>query len=175
MPSDRQVAVLTVIGLVAVFLGTYVIAQERLGQQEIGEYGTAHEHLHFKAVIGNETVDFSQEQYLGQARRVHFHEGNGILHVHAENVDIGFTLRTLDLQIDEGCLTISNTSYCGNATHEFRFYANGEQVDAYQDYVLGQGDNLLLWYGPQDGQPDMSFFEKELPRDLQKQQPGRPI
>lgn len=174
MPSDTVTAVVIVLGLAGLFLGVFTIVEEYVEPgTQTGEHGTAHAHLRFAAVLNGDEIDFTQPEYVGRARRAHFHGGNNVLHIHAEDVTAGFTFRAIGLEIDDGCMTTNGTQYCNNQTHEFRFYANGEVISSYQSYKPEQADSLMLWYGEKDAEPDMGFFDGELPPELQEERRGR--
>lgn len=176
MPSDRMAAVVIVLVIGAVFGVSYQVADERVfSGPDIGEYGTSHAHLYFNVVLAGEELDMGQSQFLQQADRVHFHNPDNILHIHADGMTLGFTLRTLGLQIEDSCLAVNGTEYCGNETHSFQFYANGEQISSYRSYEPDQGDTLVMFFGPDDAAPADEYFEQELPESLQPDAPGRGV
>ncbi len=139
------------------------------------EYGSAHKHLLFKAVIANNTIDFSKDKFQLQSRLVHFENGNGeILHVHAKGIDIGRFLSTLDMEINSTCIEIENT-FCSNETHDFRVYVNNQVISRPDTYVMEQGDHIMLWYGKRKESPERDFFERDLPDAYRPYNKGRNI
>lgn len=141
------------------------------GPQEPGQPGTAHAHLYFAVSIEGERIDFSRERYQLEDRRVHFENRDGeILHVHAEGVTVRYTLETLGIGFNGSCLATGRT-LCSNSTHDLRVYVDGEVLGDPLDYVPGQDDNVMVWYGPADRAPDASFFRRALP---DRYRPGRP-
>jgi hypothetical protein len=156
---------LTGLLVAAVYTGFLGLAPSiPLLEEGVGEYGSAHEHLYLAVQVNGKRVDLSQRQYQLQSKLAHFEGGNGkILHLHAERVDLGFALDTLGMKLEQGCLE-AKRSFCTNATHEARVYVNGEVVDNPNEYVLSQGDNVMVWYGKKSEQPDPAFFTKQLPR-----------
>lgn len=128
-----------------------------------GQPGTAHAHLYFAVTVDGERVDFSQERYQLQDRRVHFENRDGeVLHVHARQVTVGYTLRSLGIGVNESCIAV-NGSRCANSTHDLRVYVDGDVIDEPWEYVLRQGDNVMVWYGPAEDSPPTGFFQRELP------------
>ncbi|MDY6788936.1 MAG: hypothetical protein SVV03_03135 [Candidatus Nanohaloarchaea archaeon] len=142
---------------------------------EVGEYGSAHKHLYFKISILNRTLDLSRDRFQMRSDLVHLENGNGeIVHVHAENVYLDFFLQTLDMGLSQSCVALKS-SFCTNKTHELRIYINGEVVESPGDYILKQDDNIVLWYGKKDREPDRRFFDRELPRQYRPESKKRNI
>lgn len=146
---------------------------DRMEGDGVGEFGTAHKHLYFKVSVLNRTVDLSHEQFQMRADRAHFENGDGeVLHVHAEGVDVGFTLRTLGFYTNTSCIVVGEL-LCSNQTHELRFVNNGDSVTP--GYELSQGDNFVVWYGKRNASVDSSFFDRILPEPFRPRKPGSPI
>ncbi len=135
-----------------------------------GEPGTAHTHLYFAISVDGERIDLSQERYQLADRRTHFENGDGeILHVHAEDVTVRYTLKTLGIGLNETCITTGETR-CANSTRDLRVYVDGEVLEDPLTYVPRQDDSVMVWYGPEDGGPDDGFFQRMLPDRFR---PGR--
>lgn len=140
-----------------------------------GKYGSAHKHLYFKTSIANRTVDFSEERFQLESKLVHFENGNGeILHVHAENIDLGMFLNTLDMDLNDTCVSLEE-EFCTNKTHELRVYVNGRAIEKPESYVMEQDDNILVWYGRKGDSPKEGFFRKSLPKEYRPSQNDRNI
>ncbi|MDY6770629.1 MAG: hypothetical protein SV186_01585 [Candidatus Nanohaloarchaea archaeon] len=130
---------------------------------EPGAYGSAHRHAYFDVKINNRSVDFSRPAFQLRADRVHFENRNGeILHVHAKGISVGYTLRTLGIEANRSCIELRET-FCSNRTHDLRVYVDGRIVARPLWYVIQQGDNVMVWYGPEEAKPPRSFFQKQLP------------
>jgi hypothetical protein len=80
---------------------------------------------------------------------VHFENGDGdAIHKHATGVDIGFLFETLGMKFLSECITMDDgTEYCNDSNHTLKFFVNGVRNDMYNNYVLNDGDRILLSYG----------------------------
>jgi len=146
------------------------------GLMEEPEETSPHQHLYLKMQIFNETVDFSRDRFQLRSPKAHFEGGDGeILHLHEGPMELESVLGTLSFSMNSSCLSTGNMSLCSNETHAFRVYVNGEQVENPGDYRLGQGDNVMVWYGERDREPSMGFFDRELPRAYRPQTNGRRV
>lgn len=159
-----------IVGVIAYLLAMGAFFGPLDGPPQPGEVGTAHAHLYFAVSLEGERIDFSQERYQLADRRVHFENQDGeILHVHAEDVTVRYTLRTLGIGINGTCIT-SGEVRCANSTHDLRVYVDGEVLEDPLSYVPRQDDNVMVWYGPEDEGPDDGFFQRVLPDRFR---PGR--
>jgi hypothetical protein len=66
-------------------------------------------------------------------------------------VTLGFLFDTMNLQLTKECFVFSDgKSFCNNDEYSLKFYINGEQVDSVKDYVISQGDMVLISYGSEN-------------------------
>jgi len=157
-------------GIVAYLIATGLFFGPFDGPPQPKEPGTAHAHLYFAVSIEGDRLDFSQQRYQLADRRVHFENQDGeILHVHAEQVSVRYTLQTLGIGINGTCITPGEVR-CANSTHDLRVYVDGEVLEDPLIYVPRQDDNVMIWYGPADESPGQKFFQRVLPDRFR---PGR--
>ncbi len=75
------------------------------------------------------------------------------LHKHATNVPIGEFLKSVRMDISNGCLIIDNgTRYCNNDNLKLSFFVNGNQTQDIMNYVLNDDDRILVIYGNQSAE-----------------------
>ncbi|MDY6766473.1 MAG: hypothetical protein SVW77_03830 [Candidatus Nanohaloarchaea archaeon] len=145
-------------------------AGEETPADRIGEPGSEHLHAYlFFAVNGSERP--LGPPYLEQSSRVHFHGNDSIIHVHADNVDLGYALQTLDIAVNSTCIRFrpENTSVCGEASVR----VNGEPLEVGDavDRDIQQGDTIVVWLGPEGP----GRFPQDLPPQYRETDPGKQV
>lgn len=138
----------------------------------VGEPGSEHLHAHlFFVVNGSETA--MTESYMAREERVHFHGNDSVLHIHADNLDLGYALDSLDVSVNRTCLTfgLDDARRCGAAA-DVGITINGKRVGVGQalDRVIRQGDSIVVWYGEAP-----SGYDRELPPEYQEPAPGKSV
>lgn len=168
----RLAVPVVVLGLVAAGLSGYLVYTEGLDQP--GYMGSAHEHLFFRVQVFGDPVDFSQRRFQLRSQYVHFENRDGeVLHLHADNVDVGYALDTLGFGLSTNCLTFGSTVHCTNSTHRMEVWVDGERLDGdVARYDLSQGDNVLIRYGHRNRSVDDGFMKKILPEAYRPEIPG---
>ncbi len=118
---------------------------------DAGPLAGVHEHSSILVKIFGDKFDFSNSGYQIKNPYIHFEGNDGnTIHRHADNVSIGFLFDTMNLQLTDECLVFSDgRSFCSNDEYLLKFYINDKQIDSLKDYVLFQGDRVLISYGPE--------------------------
>jgi hypothetical protein len=146
-----QLISVAIIGVVAAAIayGVYSYAQNPPRTASFGALGSTHEHTAFNLFINGQTIDFSQPKYQVKSQYVHFENGDGdTIHKHATGVDIGFLFETLGITFTNDCIIMDDGSeYCNDGNNTLKFFVNGVRNDMYNNYVLMDGDRVLLSYG----------------------------
>ena len=129
--------------------GIYIYAQNPPRTASFGALGSTHEHTAFRLFINGQAIDFSQPKYQVRSQYVHFENGDGdTIHKHATGVDIGFLFETLSIKFTDECIAMDDgTEYCNDSNNTLKFFVNGVRNDMYNNYVLNDGDRILLSYG----------------------------
>ncbi len=134
---------------------------------DFGPLGSAHEHAIFVVKLDGQYVDFSQRQYqIGATGNqfIHFEGGEGTtIHKHSTRVPIGEYLRSVGMDIRDGCFVHNNgNQYCDDPSSgkTLRFFVNGEEVSSIMDYVLQDDDRILVIYGDEDEEELQAEFER---------------
>lgn len=149
-----------------VVLGTIAAVMAPRGP-DFGPLGSAHEHAIFVVKLDGQYIDFSQRQYQIDTTRnqfIHFEGGEGTtIHKHSTRVPIGEYLRSVGMDIREGCFVHNNgNQFCNDVASgkTLRFFVNGQEVSSIMDYVLRDGDRILIIYG--------DATEQELQAELER-------
>lgn len=114
--------------------------------------GDAHEHASILVKIYGDKFDFSHPQYQVRSSWIHFEglDGNTI-HRHSKGITLGYLFDTLDLKLSSECFVfVDGREFCTNQEDSLKFYINGIQAEDIRDYVISQGDRILISYGPED-------------------------
>ncbi len=141
------------------------------GEQALGEPGSVHRHAYLSFVVNGSERSLGRS-YLERAVRVHFHQDDGILHVHADNVDPAYALDTMDITLNQTCLAFrpENTTLCSSGNRTVGMMVNGQAVavESGLDREIEQGDDIVVWYGRTA--PDSP--DRELPPEYRETVPG---
>ena len=114
--------------------------------------GDAHEHASILVKIFGDKFDFSNPDFQIRSSWIHFEglDGNTI-HRHSKGVTLGYLFDTLNLKLTSDCFVFVNgREFCTNQGYSLKFFINGIQVDSIRDYVVSQGDRILISYGSED-------------------------
>lgn len=117
-------------------------------KSRIGPVGSTHLHADYKIYIDGKAVDFAKREYMVKAPYVHIEGMNGdVIHVHATGVTIGDFFETLGMKLTKECFELKKQKYCTVGERTLKFYVNGEPNDLFGDYLMADGDKLLISYG----------------------------
>jgi hypothetical protein len=117
-----------------------------------GPVGSAHEHAAFAIKLDKVPVDFSQGKYQVQSRLIHVENNDGTtLHRHATEVPFGEFLKSVDMDIKNGCFILDDgKEFCDTADKKLRYFVNGTEKESITDYVLNENDRILVIYGDEN-------------------------
>ena len=129
-------------------------------------YDSAHEHASLSIIIHGELFDLTQEQYQLTSPYIHLENNNGfVVHRHSQGVTLGYLFQTLDFGITENCITFfDRTKYCTNEEYSLKFYINQRQVDDIRDYLIFDGDFILISYGDESQEEIRQQFKEQIER-----------
>ena len=139
-------AAILALGAVA---GAQFSSMQAKQNSDFGGLGSAHVHATFMVKLNGEIVDFSNPVYQVRSPYIHVENGDGFtLHRHARLVPVGEFLHSLEMDIRSSCFYLDDgTRYCDSGDKTLRFYVNGVQRGSIMDYVLIDGDRILIVYG----------------------------
>lgn len=134
--------------------GVFSYAQNPPRTANFGAVGSEHVHAAFRLFINGHAVDFSQAKYQVKSRYIHFEGGDGnTIHRHATGVDLGFFFETLGMRFTSECFTMDDgKQYCNGESNTLKFFVNGARNNMYNNYVLNDGDKILISYGSEGQQ-----------------------
>lgn len=112
-------------------------------------FGSAHEHASISVKILGEEFDLSKPKFQVQSPFIHLENNNGyVIHRHSEYVTIGYLFDTLNLGLSKDCFISPNgKEFCSNNDYFLKFYINEKKVDDLQNYLIFEGDFILISYG----------------------------
>jgi hypothetical protein len=134
-------------------------AIERAGLTALPEE-TLEYHVHpvLRVFIDERRVRVPPDIGIDQKNRMisplHTHDATGTVHVEAPE-PVEFTLKQFfqewDVELDEDCIA----SYCTDDTNRFVAFVDGEEVADPAGIVLEDEEQIVLWYGPKDVEPEI--------------------
>lgn len=122
------------------------------GPPNAGALGSEHEHASILVKLHGDTFDFSGPAYQIKNRYIHFEAQDGTtIHRHATGVTLGYLFETIGIGLDDECYTFQGTNgdrvFCTNEDYSLKFYINHQPVSRLTDYVIQDGDRILISYG----------------------------
>lgn len=114
-----------------------------------GTLGDEHEHASLLVRIFGDKFDFSLPPYQIKSSWIHFEGGDGnTVHRHASGVTLGYLFDTLNIDLTNDCFIFPDQrEFCTNEDYSLKFYINHQKVNGIRDYILQQGDRILISYG----------------------------
>jgi len=121
-----------------------------------GIFGDEHEHTSILARIFGDKfpgpTGFSSPAYQIKTRWIHFEGSDGYtIHRHASGVTLGYLFDTLEIGLNDECLVFQSQegqrTFCTDDNFSLKFYINHQQENGIADYVINEGDRILISYG----------------------------
>jgi len=96
--------------------------------------------------------DFTSPAFQIKNSWIHFEAQDGnTIHRHGSGVMLGFLFETLGMQLTDECFIFADErEFCNNEDYSLKFYINHNTVQGIQNYVLNEGDRILISYGNED-------------------------
>ena len=117
-----------------------------------GTLGDDHQHASILVRIFGDKFDFSLPAYQIKNSWIHFEGQDGTtVHRHSTGVTLGYLFETLGIMIDENCYIFADgREFCTNDDYVLKYYINHQPVPSINDYVIKEGDRVLIYYDPDD-------------------------
>lgn len=135
-------------------------------EQPPGEEEELHEHGYLFFLVEGDRKQLGID-YLMRDPLIHFHQDDGIIHVHEERSNLSRTLDTLEITVNESCLGfgLDNETYCETDIFEVRININGETLPLEKalEHDIQQDDNIVVFYGREDAEIPEEYTERILP------------
>ena len=143
------VAAVIAIAVISAVIYSTQQQQSSNNNNNYGPVGSAHEHAAFAIKVNGKQIDFSQPKYQVQSPLIHVEGGDGTtLHRHATGVPFGEFLKSVNMNIENGCfISDDGKRYCNNEENKLRFFINGNQTESVNNYVINPNDRILVIYG----------------------------
>ena len=157
-----KIIVPAIIGVVAVAIISAIAfsLQPSSSNENYGPVGSAHEHAAFLVMLDRVPINFSQSQYQVKSNLIHVENGDGTtLHRHATGVPFIEFLKSVDMDIQDGCFVADDgREYCDTADKKLRYFVNGNETSSIANYVPKENDRILVDYSDEN--------EDELKREI---------
>ena len=130
-----------------------------------GILGDEHEHASVLVRIFGDKFDFAVPSYQIKNSWIHFEDSDGsTIHRHSSGVTLGFLFDTLNIvvgwesigynepfdsskPVDPCFIFPDGRQFCNNEDYSLKFYINHELVKDIYNYVIEEGDRILITYG----------------------------
>ncbi len=144
-----------VFGLIAVIVGysAYTFISQPVSAPGTppgaGAFGDEHEHVSILVRIFGDKFDFSGPAFQIKNRWIHFEGGDGnTVHRHSSGVTSGYLFETLEIGLTAECFIFPDgREFCNNEDYSLKFFINHQPVSNISNYVLNEGDKILISYG----------------------------
>jgi len=147
--------ILSVIGLVSIsLLLIYQQAQPQkpdLDSLFAPEINEMHQHAAVLVKIFGDKFDFNIPKYQNTSYWMNFEAPyDDIIHIHSDRGTVGFLFETLNFKIDEQCFVFPDgRDFCTDEKYSLKYFVNDIQVSSLNDYVVIDGDRILISFGPE--------------------------
>jgi hypothetical protein len=154
-----------ILGIIAVIVGFSIyqfINMDSSGPgvpEGAGKLGDEHEHASLLVRIFGDRFDFSSPTYQIKNSWIHFEESDGnTIHRHSSGVALEYLFDSLNLTVGKveiggilkDCFTFPESDgrkFCTNEDYSLKFYINHQAVSGISDYIIKDGDRILISYG----------------------------
>jgi len=150
-----KIIIPAIVGVAAICIVMAIAFPGNNVSAKYGLLGSAHEHAAIIVDLNGTNVNFTQPKYMIRSNYIHMENHNGVpdgttLHRHATNVPIEEFLKSVRMDISNGCfITDENKHFCEDKNLKLRYYVNGNETKDITDYVLKDNDRILILYGNQ--------------------------
>ena len=127
-----------------------------------GLLGDEHEHASLLVKIFGDTFDFSVPSYQIKSSWIHFEESDGTtVHRHASGITLGYLFDGLNIGVDSECYVFPDgRQFCTNEDYSLKYFINHQKVPDIQNYVLEDGDRILITYGNESSEQVEAYLSE---------------
>ena len=155
-----------ILGIIVVIVGFSIYTFIEMDSSEAmglpsgaGKLGDEHEHASLLVRIFGDQFDFSTSTYQIKNSWIHFEESDGTtIHRHSSGVTLEYLFDSLSLTVGKvsidgilkDCFAFPESDgrkFCTNEDYSLKFYINHQAVSGINDYVIEDGDRILISYG----------------------------
>lgn len=154
--KNLMIAIGVLVGIAAVIgWASYVFVDSTTVQstpnkpQGAGELGSDHQHASILVRIFGDKFDFSVPAYQIKSPWIHFEGRDGnTVHRHATGVQLGYLFDSVKIKLTDQCFDFPDgREFCSNDQYTLKFFINHKKVDDIRNYVINEGDRILISYG----------------------------
>jgi len=140
---------IVLLGLMSSITLGILLEQPKTSNYSTFVFGSAHEHASISVKIFEDGFDFTKPQFQLQSAFIHLENSNGyVIHRHSVGVTIGYLFETLNLGLSKDCFVFQDgKEFCSKDDYTLKFYINEKMVDDLRDYLIFEGDLILISYG----------------------------
>jgi len=149
MKTKIPVTWIVLLGLMSSITLGILLEQPKIANDSTFVFGSAHEHASISVKIFEDGFDFTKPEFQLQSSFIHLENSNGyVIHRHSKDAAIGYLFETLNLGLTQDCFVIHDRKeFCSNDDYTLKFYINEKKVDNLRDYLIIDGDFILISYG----------------------------
>jgi len=126
--------------------------------------GDEHVHASILVRIFGDKFDFSLPAYQIKSSAIHFEAGEGnTIHRHQSWITLEHLFNSVGVKLDEQCYIFPDgRQFCTIIDYSLKFYINDNKVSDIRNYVVKDGDRILISYGNENqAQIQKQFLELE--------------
>lgn len=160
----EALACLTGIVIGGLIIANFVIQKNSSFYGLSGHEDDYHIHADFLVEINGEVLDLGVAEFMTSSEQMlhndaHLHDEDGdVLHMHAENISFVEFLNSIEITLEEDCLSVKDVKFCADEKNILSLYVNNEiWTDNFESYVPTDLDRVLLYYGEKNGPRSESF------------------
>jgi len=164
----KAVGILTLIAIIVGYAGYEFMNMDSNvpgAPPNAGKLGDEHEHASILVRIFGDKFDFAVPSYQIKNSWIHFEDSDGTtIHRHSSGVTLGYLFDSLNIVVgweskhytdllrpsetlDPCFIFPDGRQFCTNEDYSLKYYINHELVKGVYDYVLEEGDRILITYG----------------------------
>ena len=149
MKTNIPVTWIVLLGLMSSITLGILLEQPKITNDSTFVFGSAHEHASISIKIFGDRFNFTKPEFQLQSPFIHLENSNGyVIHRHSKDTAIGYLFETLNLRLTQDCFVIHDRKkFCSNDDYTLKFYINEKKVDNLRDYLIIDGDFILISYG----------------------------
>jgi len=149
MKTKIPVTWIVLLGLMLSITLGILLEQPKTANYSTFVFGSAHEHASISVKIFEDWFDFTKPEFQLQSPFIHLENSNGyVIHRHSKDTAIGYLFETLNLGLTHDCFVFHDgKEFCSNDVYTLKFYINEKKVDDLRDYLIFEGDLILISYG----------------------------
>ena len=110
-----------------------------------------HEHASLLVRIFGDKLDFASPAYQIKSSWIHFEDSDGTtIHRHSSGVTLGYLFSSMGFTVNDECFAFPDgRQFCTNEDYSLKYYLNHQPTGNVNDYVLEEGDRILISFGPE--------------------------